>query len=809
MSNSSPHATLVRPAPVPALAGGVAASLRQWVGQGRRSGSGAGIGKDVGGGAATGACLGAPAQAVSRGVAASWLVRCALWSMLTVLCAAGALLGLFDERADREREEMRTRAVALGRALALRIEDQRLNTDGRLDMPWLQRELALQAVVEPVRLAVASADGVVLAASLPGDIGQPLPPAWRAAPGASPPRPAARVDAGQSGWPAGVEPVRVSLAAPGAPAVSALLFVDYSQRLLRHDADISQLQQRAVRALALVAAAALAGLLLALRPAYAAATRLRQALQALQGVWHAPGDVAGGIQALKQDHQRRAAQHESHSHRLRDATRFLQRRVAERSAQLADVRQALEQAVAERQDVERKLDVLARHDVLTGLPNRAMCAQGLDGALARARRHGRRVALLLADVDRFKAINDSLGHDVGDQVLRACASRLQGVLREADLVCRMGGDEFAIVIEDVDTEDDATNVAAKVVAAFNQPLLLGESEVEPQRYVSLSVGVAFSAPGCDASGDLLRQAEVAMYTAKSDGRNTWARHSLQVSQRCVDELAIETALRYALERNEFSLAYQPRVNASTREVVGMEVLLRWHSATLGMVPPDRFIPVAEENGSIDAIGAWVMRQALQQVATWRRRQLDPGVLAINISARQLRNPCFVDLVTSEARAAGVPADCIELELTESMLVADPVAAAATLGRLRELGFGIAIDDFGKGHSSLMHLKNFPATTLKIDRAFVTDIASNGDDESIAASIVALGGALGIRVTAEGVETASQLRVLDGLGCDEYQGYLFGRPLDPDDMHRLLQEGRPLPQRSLLDFPLSHELSTAQ
>lgn len=622
----------------------------------------------------------------------------------------------------------------------------------------------------------------------------------------------------------GIEAVRLDLQQHGAGTTRAVpginrplgdagsiddLVNGLSARVEQLDAQWRRIAWQAVLAVGLMAfAAALAGAA-AMQPTAGAIGRLRRTVQAICGGHDAtpvpvegPLDVAelarevdllaSRIASLKSERDHAARGHEVVAHRLREVIRSLQRRLGERATQLSEVRQRLEEALIERQSIELKLDRLVRHDVLTGLPNRAMCTQGLKGALARGRRHGRRVAMLLVDVDRFKHVNDSLGHGIGDAVLQACARRLRTSLREMDLVCRLGGDEFAIVVEDVDTADNADTVAAKIVASFQEPLLLdGGAEV----FVSVSVGVALAGEQGETVADMLRKAEVAMYFAKSEGRNTWAQHSMHMSSRSDDTLALETALRHALERQEFEVVYQPRVDASSRRLVGMEVLLRWHSGKLGPVSPERFIPVAEDSGMIEPIGRWVVSRVFSQLAEWQRQGIDPGVMAINVSAHQLRNPGFVDFVVSEARAAGIAPGSVELELTESSLVVDPESAAATLARLREHGFGIAIDDFGKGYSSLMHLKHFPATKLKIDRAFVTDIDRNRDDVAIAASIVALGNALGIRITAEGVETATQLKVLDGLGCDEYQGYLFGQPLSRDDMQALLtaQPGMATPQ----------------
>lgn len=528
----------------------------------------------------------------------------------------------------------------------------------------------------------------------------------------------------------------------------------------------------------------------ALRPLHGrddAATAVEAVAHEGEAVVRAARRVVGELDATQARLQHETTARQAAEQALRQLRDQIERQVADRTAVLQASAERLSAALSERERMVQALVHQSRFDMLTGLPHRESFIQRLDHALARSRRHGRKVALLLVDLDRFKSVNDSLGHEVGDAVLRETATRLRGLLRECDTVYRISGDEFTGILEDVDSTEGAAAVAEKLVRGFQEPLVLDGGR---RIFVTLSLGIAIAPDDAADAVELMKRADLAMYYTKVDGRNGWRLHASHMSEEAGRRLAIEHALRSALERQEFHLHYQPRVDAVSRHLVGMEVLLRWRNEVLGTVPPDQFIAVAEESGMIVEIGQWVLHTAFQQIAQWQRDGLEPGVVAVNVSARQLRNKDFVDQVHGAARAAGVAPQRIELELTESMLVDDPDGAAATLMALRTHGFGIAIDDFGKGHSSLMHLKRFPATKLKIDRAFVMDIDRNQGDAAIAASIVALGRALAIRVTAEGVETPRQLEVLHHLGCHEYQGYLFGRPVPRDEMQTLLTHRRP-------------------
>ncbi|GGP22679.1 putative bifunctional diguanylate cyclase/phosphodiesterase [Silvimonas iriomotensis] len=462
---------------------------------------------------------------------------------------------------------------------------------------------------------------------------------------------------------------------------------------------------------------------------------------------------------------------------LQEANVRLEERVAERTAALQSANRQLEIELANGKEMARQMEQLARFDSLTGLPNRAMFLACLDVAVKRAIRMKTLGALMFIDLDRFKSINDSLGHATGDEVLRQAAQRLAATLRSCDMVSRIGGDEFTVILEDLGGENAARAVAGKIVAAFLPPFNIEGKEL----FLSSSVGLALFPKDSADPGDLMKQADFAMYEAKSAGRNRFALHSEHMAQAASQRLVMESALHHAIERSEFYLAYQIRVSALDGTPTGTEALLRWRSPELGEVTPVEFIPVAEHSGQILEIGLWVLRQACRQHSAWRAQGLQPGLMAVNISAVQFRQAGFVDQVAAILDETGMKPHELELELTESMLMANPESAVMVMHALRELGVGLAIDDFGTGYSSLSYLKRFPASRIKIDKSFVRDIDINQEDAAIAAAIVALARSLNIEVTAEGVETDEQLAHLNRLDCADYQGYYFAQPLAAEDI----------------------------
>ena len=430
---------------------------------------------------------------------------------------------------------------------------------------------------------------------------------------------------------------------------------------------------------------------------------------------------------------------------------------------------------------QEALDFLAYHDTLTGLPNRAYFLKRLDETLAAIRRSGGAAAALFVDLDGFKHVNDSLGHPVGDELLRAVGAAMRARLGDDGVVARLGGDEFVILAANAGAVDLA-RLAGDVNRLFDRPFTVLGRDL----YVSASVGVAVGPRDGDDADTLLRHADLAMYAAKTSGKNTFRFYQPAMGERAVNRQRLENALRGALRRGELFLLYQPQYNLDTRRPVGVEALARWRSPEFGLVPPDQFIPLAEENGAILEIGAWVVREACRQLAEWRARGIDAPRMAINLSTQQIKHGRIVELLASACAEAGVPPADIELEVTESMAMDHLAADGATLKELRALGVALSIDDFGAGHSSLGRLRRLPVHRLKIDRSFIADIGQDRDDEAIVSTIIALGKSLGLEIIAEGVETEEQAAFLRQAGCELAQGWLFAKALPADEAGALFR-----------------------
>jgi len=422
--------------------------------------------------------------------------------------------------------------------------------------------------------------------------------------------------------------------------------------------------------------------------------------------------------------------------------------------------------------IEANISRLARFDSLTGLHNRASFFERLDHALALARRHDRALALLFVDLDRFKDVNDAFGHLAGDDVLKTLARRLTKAVRDTDTVARLGGDEFIVLAEEVANQVDVNEFGLRLLQVLSEPVVLHGQEC----LLGASIGVAlFPHDGEDAT-TLLKTADAAMYRAKESGGNSLA-FATEVQERPASErMVLGAALRSALELNQFQLLYQPKVSVRTGSLTGVEALVRWQHPEHGLVLPDVFIPIAEDSGLMRQIARWVLSQACLQGCRWRAELPHPVRVAVNLSARQFIDGDLVIEVAHALAQTGLPPDLLELEITESMMMAQPERAAETLLEIREMGVHLSIDDFGTGYSSLARLKKFPIESVKIDRSFIGDIASDPDDAAIVAAVIAMAHNLRLRVVAEGVETLEQVRFLRDRNCDEIQGYLISRPI---------------------------------
>jgi len=441
--------------------------------------------------------------------------------------------------------------------------------------------------------------------------------------------------------------------------------------------------------------------------------------------------------------------------------------------------------ITDRMEAQMQLQFLAHHDALTNLPNRALFLERLDHALTRARWTKRPLAVLFLDLDRFKNINDTLGHDIGDSTLRVAAKRLTDCVREGDTVARFGGDEFTVLLEDLANSDDVPNVAQKILEALSRPF-----DVEGREFVvTTSIGISLYPSDGEDSLKLLRNADTAMYRAKEQGRNKYQFYSSEMSAKALEKFMLESSLRHALERQEFLLYYQPQVSLATGKITGVEALLRWQHPELGLVSPAQFIPVAEETGLMKSIDEWVLRTACAQAQAWRSAGLPPLTMIVNLSGRTFNEPRMMETVSQVLASSCFAPGSLELEITESVLMHNAQATVEMLEQLNRMGLKLAVDDFGTGYSSLSYLKRFPIDTLKIDQSFVRDVTSDADDASLVMAIIAMGHALQLNVIAEGVETPEQLDFLRRHGCDGMQGYLFSRPLPTEEITRLLQSGK--------------------
>ncbi|WP_347332417.1 putative bifunctional diguanylate cyclase/phosphodiesterase [Marinimicrobium locisalis] len=444
---------------------------------------------------------------------------------------------------------------------------------------------------------------------------------------------------------------------------------------------------------------------------------------------------------------------------------------------------ARRQAMEERIQHARKVEYLAFHDSLTDLPNRAYFSRTLTQSILEARRYTRKFALLFLDLDRFKNINDSLGHDAGDELLQEIAYRLTLSVRDSDVVARLGGDEFVVLLPEVLDSLQVAPVAHKILAACAKPFTLAGQEFR----ITVSIGITLFPRDGNDEQTLMKNADMAMYHAKEQGKNNFQFYSEALNNDSLERLTLESSLRHALERHEFRLYYQPKRNMKTDQVTGVEALLRWQHPELGMILPMQFIPLAEENGLIVPIGRWVFRTACQQSVEWQAQGMPPMNMAINLSARQFIDEHLLDDIKLALKETGMNPTLLEVEITESMVMRDVEATLKILKELKDMGVRVAIDDFGTGYSSLSTLKQFPVDTIKIDASFIHDLTRSVEDRGLTEAIIAVGRNLSLNVIAEGVETSEQYEFLRGQACDEFQGFYGNEALPAEDFSRLITQ----------------------
>ena len=437
--------------------------------------------------------------------------------------------------------------------------------------------------------------------------------------------------------------------------------------------------------------------------------------------------------------------------------------------------------VTDRKAAQDRLHYIAFHDTLTGLPNRALFRKKLSTATTNARLMNKHVAVLFLDLDRFKIVNDSLGHAIGDELLILVAKRLEQCIHDSDIICRMGGDEFTAVLTSISVPENAGAVAKRIIESIAQAFIIQGHELR----ISTSIGITLYPEDAEDLDDLLKNADAAMYHAKEQGRNNYQYFNADMRTKAAHDLSLENALQAALENNEFFLEYQPKLELTSHRVVGCEALLRWKSPKFGRVMPSDFIPWLEETGAIVAVGTWVIETAIAQAKHW----FDQGHLmtvSVNVSARQFRHSGLVEQIAAMLRTADLPPELLRLEITESLLMEDAERSEAIMRQLIAIGINFSLDDFGTGYSSLSYLRRFPITELKIDRSFVVDMSADQTAIQIIKTVIDLGQALGMTVTAEGVETDKQRSTLQSLGCNEIQGYLLSRPLQPEAFEVMIE-----------------------
>jgi diguanylate cyclase (GGDEF)-like protein len=465
----------------------------------------------------------------------------------------------------------------------------------------------------------------------------------------------------------------------------------------------------------------------------------------------------------------------------------LEERIAERTEDLRRSNASLQQEARDHKHAVDQVEYLAYYDSLTALPNRSLFSKLLNQCITESSRYGKQLAVLFVDLDRFKNINDTLGHAAGDLLLQEVGRRLKSCLRESDVVARMGGDEFVVLLPNIDSAADVATVAHKILTATSKSFA-----TQGQKFhVTASIGICIY-PGCgDDERSLMQNADIAMYQAKEEGKNNFQFYSEAMNPHSFERLALESSLRRALEQGEFELHYQPKIDLRSNRIVGMEALLRWNHPELGMVAPAKFIPIAEETGLIVSIGKWVLRTACAQNVAWQKKGLPHLSMAVNLSAREFLDEHLLSGISSILNETGMSPALLELEITESMLMHDIDKATRILQDLRDMGVRLAVDDFGTGYSSLSNLKRFPINTIKVDRSFIRDLPTDSENRGITEAIIAMSRALRLTVVAEGVETKEQADYLREHACDECQGFYFSKGVSANEFAKLLESQMPV------------------
>ena len=457
---------------------------------------------------------------------------------------------------------------------------------------------------------------------------------------------------------------------------------------------------------------------------------------------------------------------------------------------LTDTNNNLEQKVKEKtlertqvlEEQKNKLDYQAHHDYLTALPNRVKFQKEIQKIIDNKKNINSNLAILFIDLDHFKNINDSFGHDIGDQVIKITADRIRQCIRKDDCLARFGGDEFVVLIDNYEDKNDLEAVAENIISCISKPVLIDNMTM----FVSCSIGISMHQDEIDSYHDFIKYADTAMYKAKERGRNNYQFYTSDMTEVAFERVLMETSMRFALEKEEFVVHYQPQVDGRLNKIVGMEALVRWNHEKMGLISPATFIPLAEETGLIIALDQWVMKTGMRQMKEWHEAGLNPGRLSLNLSVKQLQEEDFIDVVKNILKETGCKAEWIEFEITESHIMYNVTEAIETLERIKSLGISIAIDDFGTGYSSLSYLKKLPVDKLKIDRSFIMDIPDNKEDAAITNAIIDIAKNLNLEVIAEGVETKQQKEYLLQSGCHLIQGYIYYKPIPAKDIEHVLK-----------------------